>query len=168
MDYYVRPQQLYSHSRTCTHRELCRRPSSLVTFHICYLFDCASVHDNSHDLILVYVRYLQPLWRSWSIVYIHLSWRSWSFVYIHHGDSDLLYILHGDDHTCHILYHAYLWPLYYYVFRTAVGICSHMERSIVVLYCWMAGSSTWFFITPLLGWTYNVFRPLYHPFDLTH
>ena len=46
----------------------------------------------SRDLIPVYVRYLQPLWRSWS------------FVYIHHGYSDLLYIVRGDDHTCHILY----------------------------------------------------------------
>ena len=32
----------------------------------------------------------------------------------------------------------------------------------------MAGSSTWFFITPLLVWTYNVLQPLYYPSDLTH
>ena len=56
---------------------------------------------SSRDLIPVYVRhfqplwrswsviYLQPLWRSWSIIYIQLSWRSWSFVYLHHGDSNL-------------------------------------------------------------------------------
>ena len=33
---------------------------------------------------------------------------------------------------------------------------------------WMASSSTGFFITSLLGWTYNVFRPSYDPPDLTH
>ena len=27
----------------------------------------------------------------------------------------------------------------------------------------MAGSSTWFFITPLLGWTYNLLQPSYYP-----
>ena len=59
---------------------------------------------SSHDLILVYVRYLQPLWRSWSIMYLQLLRRSWSIVYLHHGDSYLLYIVRGDDHTCHILY----------------------------------------------------------------
>ena len=32
----------------------------------------------------------------------------------------------------------------------------------------MDGSSTGFFITSLLGWTYNVFRPSYDPSDLTH
>ena len=44
---------------------------------------------SSHDLILVYARCFQPLWRSWSIIYVQISWRSWSFVYLHHGDSDL-------------------------------------------------------------------------------
>ena len=41
---------------------------------------------------------------------------------------------------------------------------------VVSLYSanWMAGSSTAFFITSLLGWNYNVFWPLYHPSDLTH
>ena len=53
-----------------------------------------SWYFNSHDLIPVYVRYLQPLWRSWSIIYLQLTWRSWSFVYLHHGDSDtsILYV----------------------------------------------------------------------------
>ena len=37
MDYYVRPQHLYSCSRTCTRSGLCRRLSRLVAFHICYL-----------------------------------------------------------------------------------------------------------------------------------
>ena len=45
MDYYVRLRHLYSHSRTCTHRGLCRRPSRLVASLICYLLDCTIVHE---------------------------------------------------------------------------------------------------------------------------
>ena len=91
------------------------------------------------------------------ILYISSSWRFWS-----------IYIVRGDEHTCHILYHAYSCPLYSYVSETAIYTCSYVQSLIIILYCWMTGSSTWFFITPLLGWTYNVFRPLYDPFDLTH
>ena len=63
---------------------------------------------SSRDLIPVYVRYLQPLWRSWSIVYLHLSWRSWSFVYLYHGDSDLsiLYVAM----TTHVIF--YIMPIH--------------------------------------------------------
>ena len=67
------------------------------------------------------------------------------------------------------VYHSYSWPLYsYIVSETAISTCSYVQILIIVLYYWMAGSSTWFFITPLLGWTYNVFWPSYHPSDLTH
>ena len=48
------------------------------------------------------------------------------------------------------VYHAYSWPLYSYVSVTAICICSYVYILIIVLYCWMAISSTWFFITPLL------------------
>ena len=33
---------------------------------------------------------------------------------------------------------------------------------------WVASLPFGSFITPLLGWTYNVFQPLYDPSDLTH
>ena len=90
MDYYVRPRHLYLHSRTCTHSGLCRRISRLVESLICYLLDRASFHEISALVTwFQYVRYFQPLWRSWSIIYLHLSWISWSFVYIHHGYFDL-------------------------------------------------------------------------------
>ena len=59
---------------------------------------------NSRDLIPVYVIYLHPLWRSWSMVYLQLSWIYWSFVCLHQEDFDILYIVRGDDHTCHSLY----------------------------------------------------------------
>ena len=91
------------------------------------------------------------------ILCISSTWRLWS-----------MYIVRGDEHLCDILYHACSWPLYSYVFGTAICICSHMQRLIIVLYWWMVGSSTWFFITPLLGWIYNVFRPSCYPSDLTH
>ena len=90
MDYYVWPRHLYSHSRTCTRIGWCRILSRLVASLICYLLDHASSWDfSSRDLIPVYVRPFQPLWRSWSVIYLHPLWRSWSFVYLHHGDSDL-------------------------------------------------------------------------------
>ena len=49
-----------------------------------------SWYFSSHDLIPVYVRYLQPLWRSLSIIYLH------------HGDSDLsvLYVVM----TTHVIF----------------------------------------------------------------
>ena len=163
MEYYVRPRHIYPHSRTCTHISLCIRPSSLVAFHICYLLDHANVHDVSALMIWfqcmsdIFNHYgdLDPLYVFSSMeILIHCissSWRFWS-----------IYIVRGNDHTCHILYHAYSWPLYSYVSGTAICTCS------LVLYYLMVGSSTWFFITPLLGWTYNVLRPSYHPSDLTH
>ena len=170
MDYYVRPRHLYSDSRPCTHSGLCRIPSKLVAFHICYLLDHAkcSWDFSSRDLIPVYVRYLQPLWRSWSIVHIHLSWRSWSFVYLHHGDSGLFIFYMGM--TTHVIFcimpiHGHCTVMYPGLLHLLAVMCR-----VWSLYCtdWMAGSSTGLFITPLLGWTYNVFWPSYDPFDLTY
>ena len=76
MDYYVRPRHIYSHSRTCTRRGLCRRPSSLVAFRICYLLDRGCIHDILYlvIMILVCMIYLHPLWRYWSIVYCTWWW----------------------------------------------------------------------------------------------
>ena len=168
MDYYVRPWHLYSHSRTCTRSGLCRIPFRLVASHICYLLDCASVHDISS-----FVTWFQYM----------------SYISSHYGDLDPLYIFsfHGDHDPLYIfimeilsyLYCTWQWPhMSYFVsclFMAIVLLCiqdyymylqSYAE--IFVLYCWMASSSTWFFITPLLGWTYNVFWPLCDPSDLTH
>ena len=79
-----------------------------------------------------------------------------------------MYIVRGDDHLCDILYHAYSWhctlmyPGLLYVFAVMCRVASLYSVD------WMAGSSTGFFITSLLGWTYNVFQPSYDPRDLTH
>ena len=119
MDYYVGPQHLYSHSRTCTRSSLCRRLSRLVASLPPWSCQC-SWDFSSRDLIPIYVRYFQPLWRSWSTIYLQPSWRSWYFVYIHHGDSDI-YILYVVM-TTHVIFcimpiHGhftlmYLGPLY--------------------------------------------------------
>ena len=54
------------------------------------------------------------------------------YIFNFHGD-----IVCGDDQTCHILYHAYSWPLYSYVFGTAVCICSHMQRYLCYIVGWL-------------------------------
>ena len=169
MDYYVRPQHLYSHSRTCTCSSMCRRPSRLVASHICYLLDPSSVHE-----ILGLVTWFQYM----------------SDISNHYGDLDPLYIfsLHGDHDPLYIfimeiliyLYCTWRWPHMSYCIMPIHGHCTLMYPwllyvfavmcRVVSLYSadWMVGSSTRFFITSLLGWTYNVFRPSYDPSDLTH
>ena len=144
MDYYVRPRHLYSHSRTCTRSGLCIRPSRLVASLICYLLDRQCSGDfSSRDLIPVYVRYFQPLWRSWSNIYLQPSWRSWSCVYILHGyfELSILYV----EMTAHVIFcimpiHGHftlMYPGLLYVFA------DYMQSCIIVL-CWLGGwSSIW-------------------------
>ena len=171
IDYYVRPRHLYSHSRTCTRSGLCS-----ITFLICgiphmlppWLCQC-SWDFSSHNLIIVYVRYLQPLWRSWSIMYLQLLWRSQSTVYIHHGDSDLLYIIRDDDHTCHVLYimpiHGHCTLMYLGLLHVFAVTCRYLS-----LYC----THEWLVLPPgfsllhLWDGFYNVFRPSCYPSYLTH
>ena len=107
MDYYVRPWHIYSHSRTCTHSGSCRRPSNLVTFHVCYLLYRVSVHEISALVIWfqcisnIFIRYgdIDPLY-----IFSYYGDIDLLHILIHFGDFDLLYIVRGDDHTCHILY----------------------------------------------------------------
>ena len=117
-------------------------------------------------LVPVYVRHFQPLWRSWSIIYLQPLWRSWSFVYLHHGDSNLC-ILYVAMTT--YVFHAYSWPLYSYVSGTARCICrlyAELYHGIMLIGWLVFHLGT--FITSLLGWTYNVFRPSYNPSNLIH
>ena len=170
MDYYVWPRHLYSYSRTCTRSGLCRRLSRLVASLICYLLDRASVHEitalvtwfhcmsdiSSHygDLDLLYIFSLVEI----MVLCISSSWRFWS-----------MYIVRGDDHICSIMYHAYSWPLYSYVSGTARCICrlyAELYYGIMLIGWLVFHLGT--FITSLLGWTYNVFRPSYNPSDLIH
>ena len=107
MDYYVWPQQIYSHSRKFTRSGSCRIPSSLVAFHVCYLIDRAIVHEISSLMIwfqcilYIFSHYgdLDPLY-----IFNHYGDLDLLYIFIHFGDSALLYIVHGDENTWHILY----------------------------------------------------------------
>ena len=139
MDYYVRPRHIYSHSRTCTHSGLCRRPSRLMASHIWYLLDCASVQEIqlswldssvyqiSSAIIEILIHYISSAFMEIMILCISSSWRFWS-----------IYIVRGDEQLYHILYYAYSWPSYSYVSRTATSTCSYVQSLIIVLY-WLDG-----------------------------
>ena len=119
---------------------------------------------SSCDLILVYVRHFQPLWRFWSIIYLQSLWISWSFVYLHHGDSDL-FILYVVMTTYVILYHAYSWPLYSYVSRTTTSTSSYVQifYHCIVLIGWMVlplGSSSLHFWDGLIMYFSHRMTPL--------
>ena len=155
MDSYVRPWHIYSHSRTCTRSGLHIIPSILVAFHECYLLDCASIHEIS--TLMIWFKYISDIFIHYGDIdplYISIYYGDLDslYIFIHFGDSDLLYIVRGNDHTWHFVYHAYSWPLYSYVSGTSISIFNQMQRLIIVLYLWVAGSSTYVFITPLLGW----------------
>ena len=128
-DYYVWPRHLYSHSRTCTRSDLCRRPLRLVAFHICYLLDHASIHE-----MLALVTRFHCI-----IIYLHLLWRSCS-----------LYIVRGDDHT----WHLYIIPIHgncslMYPWLLHVYLQSHAK-----IYHCIVLISGWFFH---LGLHYSTF-----------
>ena len=165
---YVWPQNLYSHSRTCTHSSLCRRLSILVAFPICYLLDYASVHE-----ISTLVTWFQCM----SDIFSHYGDLDPLYIFIFYEDHDPLYIFIME--ILIYLYCTWWWPhISYFVSCLFMAIvllcirdcCMYLQSyaEIFVLYWWMAGSSTWFFINRLMWWTYNVFRPSYNPFDLTH
>ena len=170
MDYYVRPRHLYSHSRTCTHSGLCRRPSRLVASLICYLLDRASVHEIS--ALVTWFQYM-------------------SNISSHYGDLDLLYIVihYGDRIPLYIfimeiliyVYCMWRWPhMFYHVsclFMAIVLLCiwdcyMYLQLYVELYYCTMMIGWLVFhlgsFITPLLGWPYNVFQSSYDRSDLTH
>ena len=107
MDYYVRPQHIYLHSRTCTHSGWCRRPSSLVEFHICYLLDHASVHE-----ISALVTWFQCMLD----------------IFSHYGDLDPWYIFrfHGD-----------LGPLYIFIMEILIYYILYVAMTTHVIFCIM-------------------------------
>ena len=170
MDYYVRPRHLYSHSRTCTRSGLCRRPSSLVASLICYLLDRAGVHDIS--ALVTWFQYMSDI----SSYYGDLDP---IYIFSHYGDHDPLYIF-----IMEILIYVYCtwrWPLMScfasYLVMAIVLLCiqdcyMYLQLCAKFYHCTMLIGWLVFhlgsFITPLLGWTYNVFRPSYDPYDLTH
>ena len=127
MDYYVQPQHIYLHSRTCTCSGSCRRHSILVEFHICYLLDRVSFHEISSLMILfhyisdIFIHYedLDPFY-----IFCYYGDLDPLYIFIHFGESTLLYIVHGDDHTCHILYIMHIH-----------GHCTLMYPGLLICIC---------------------------------
>ena len=168
MDYYVRPRHLYSHSRTCTRSGLCRRLSILVASLICYLLDCASVHEIS--ALVTWFQYMLDI----SSYYGDLDP---FYIFSYYGDHGPLYIF-----IMEILIYVYCtwrWPLMWYLvsclFMAIVLLCiqdcyMYLQLCAELYHCTMLIGWLVFhfrsFITPLLGYTYNVFRPSYDPSDL--
>ena len=118
-DYYVRPRHLYSHSMTCTHSDLCRRPSSLVAFHICYLLDHASVHEISALVI----------WFQCTIdIFSHYGYLNPLYIFSFYGYLDPFYIFIMEILIYYILYVA---------MTTHVTFCiSCLFMAIVLLCIW--------------------------------
>ena len=135
---------------------------------------------SSHDLIPVDVRYsshygdLDPLY-----IFSHYGDLDLLYIFIHYGDLDPLYIFIMD--ILIYVYCTWRWPLmsYFvsYLFMAIVLLCiedcyMYLQLCAELYHCTMLIG--WlvfhfgFFITPLLAWTYNVFRPSYDPSDLTH
>ena len=75
----------------------------------------------------ILIQYISSAFMEIMILCISSSWRFWA-----------IYIVHGNDHTCHIFYHAYSWPLYSYISGTATSTCSYVQSLIIVLY-WLDG-----------------------------
>ena len=93
----------------------------------------------------MYIRYLHPLWRSWSIVYCKWRWPHMT-----------LYI------SCLFMASTLMYPVLLYVFAVT---CRYVS-----LYC----TDEWLVLPPgssllhLWDGFYNVFRPSCYPSDLTH
>ena len=75
----------------------------------------SSICQTFPAIMEILIHYISSAFMEIMILCISSSWRFWS-----------IYIVGGDNHTCHILYHAYSWPLYSYVSGTAICICSHV------------------------------------------
>ena len=160
MEYYVRPRHLYSHSRTCTHSILCRRPSRLAAYDICYLIDRASVHEIS--TLVTCFQYM-------SDISSHYGYLDLFYIFIHFGDSDILYIVRGDDHTCHILY---IMPIHGHYTLMYLGL---LYLFAVTCRDWLLYCIDECLVLPPISsllhfWDgfYNVFLPSCYPSDLTH
>ena len=144
MDYYVRPRHLYSHSRTCTCRGSCRRPSILVAFHVCYLLDCVSVHEISALMIW---------FQCMSDIFSHYGDLDPLYIFSFYGDLDPLYIFIMEIMIYYILYmvmttHAIvrLTSLFMVIVLLCIWDCYMYLQSyaeiVILLYWWMASSST--------------------------
>ena len=140
MDYYVRPQHLYSHRRTCTRSGLCRKLSRLVASLMWYLLDRANVHEISS--LVTWFQYIADIsshYGDLDLLCLQPLWRSWSFVYVHHGDSDLciLYVaMTTYVISCIMPIHGHCTLMYLRLLYVLAVIC----RVVLLYYAdWVAG-----------------------------
>ena len=154
-----------------------------------------SIHIVGHVLVAVCVEYLLDWWH---LLYatplivpvfmrFQLSWLDSSicqifpatmeilicYIFSHYGDHGPLYIF-----IMEILIYVYCtWYHVLCLFMAIVLLCiwdcyMYLQLYAELYHCTMLIG--WlvfhlgFFITPRMGWTYNVFRPSYDPSDLTH
>ena len=150
MVHHVRPRPLYSHDGTYTSNDLCRRPSSLVAFHLCYLLDRASIHEISALMIFILDSSVYHISSSTMEILIHC------ILYVAMTTHDTLYIIPIHGH-CTFMYLGLL-----YVFAVTCKDLSfyHIDEWLVP----PLGSSLLHFWDVF----YNVFRPSCYPTDLTH
>ena len=146
MDYYVWSRHLYSHSRTCTHSSLCRIPSILVASHATslimpvfmrfqLLWLDSSICQMFPAIMEILIHYISSVFMEILVLCISSSWIF----------SSIIYCTWQWPHMSQFVYHAYSWPLYSYVSRTAVCICSHMQRYLYYTVGWLVlppGSSS--------------------------
>ena len=94
MDHHVQPRHLYLCDGTCTYSGFNRIHPSLVAFHKCCLFDCASIYEKSSLMTKFQwiIRYLHPFWRSCSLYIVHGNYHIWLMSIMHiHGRCTLMY-----------------------------------------------------------------------------
>ena len=133
MVHHVWIWHLYLCDGTCTSNNLCRRPSSLVEFHICYILDRACIYEISFLMTRFQctIRCLHLVWIYYFNIYYTWRWPHVTYVY-----------------------YSYAWPLYYFVFWDCYTsyLQSHLETyNCIVL---MRG---WFFHLGLHYTNYGIF-----------
>ena len=129
MDDHVRPRHLYSHGRTCTCSSFHRRPLILVAFHICYLVDCASIHEMS-TLVTRFQCILD--------IFIHYGHIDLLYIFSYYGDIDPLYIFkfHGYlDHLYIFTMEILIYYILYVAMTTHVTFCISCLFMAIVLLC---------------------------------
>ena len=95
MIHHIQPWNLYSCGGICTRSGLHRRPPSLVAFHMCYLFDHASIYEMSTLMTRFHyiIKYFHPLWRSCSLYIVRSDDHMWHMSIIPiHGHCTLMYL----------------------------------------------------------------------------
>ena len=122
-----------------------------------------SIHIVGHVLVAVCVEYLPAWWHSMYstslTVLVFMRYQiSWFDSIVYQISSSIMEILihcilYVVMSTHDICISCLFMDIVLLCIRSCyMYICIHMQRLIIVLYWWVAGSSTWVFITPLLGW----------------